>query len=120
MTTQERKTRIKAKRIKQVTIQKLFILLAITLLITIGSIVCGTIFSSAKTPVTDAYEQKSYKSIMIEHGDSLWSIADEYCTVNSIDKQSYIDELMQVNNLKSENIQSGQYLIVISYETETR
>ena len=118
MTTQERKARIKAKRLRQVALQKLFLLLSITLLIAIGIITCRTIFSSAKTPGNNTYDQKNYKSIVIEHGDSLWSIADEYCTVDSVDKQTYIDELMQVNNLKSENIQSGQYLIVISYETE--
>jgi len=120
MTVQQRKERIKMNRRKQVARQKLCLSIVVACLITVGSIVCGTIFSSAKNPAEDIPQYKYYKSITIQQGDSLWSIAQEYNADSEISMQEYIDELVQVNGLKSKTIHAGQHLVVAYYDTELR
>ena len=120
MTVQERKERARIKRRRQVAKRRMILLLAALFVITVGSIVCGSIFSSAKNPATDIPQYKYYKSITIEQGDSLWSIAQEYCTDAYEDTQEYIDELKQLNGLHSETIHEGQHLVVAYYDTEIR
>lgn len=118
MTVQERKERARIKRRRQVAKRRMILLLAALFVITVGSIVCGSIFSSAKDPAIDIPQYKYYKSITIEQGDSLWSIAKEYRTDAYEDIQDYIDELKQLNGLQSEIIHEGQHLVVAYYDTE--
>ena len=118
MTTQEKRERIRVKRKKQVAKQKMILLLALTLIITLGSIIFGTIFSTAKDPATDIPQYKYYRSITIEEGDSLWSIAQEYRSDAYASTQEYVDELKQLNGLSSETIHTGQHLVVPYYGTE--
>ena len=97
----------------------MMLLLAITLIITVGSIVYGTIFSSAKDPATDIPQYKYYKSIVIEQGDSLWSIANEYCEDQHYkNTKEYVEELKEINNLNSEKIHYGQRIVVAYYDCE--
>ena len=120
MTVQERKERARIKRRRQVAKRRMILLLAALFVITVGSIVCGSIFSSAKDPATDIPQYKYYKSITIEQGDSLWSIAEEYCTDAYENTQDYIDELKELNGLTSETIHEGQHLVVTYYDTVIR
>ena len=69
MTVQERKQRVELKRRKQVAKQKMVLLLATVFVITIGSVIFGSIFSSAKNPNEDVKRYKYYTSIVIEKGD---------------------------------------------------
>ncbi len=117
MNTQEKRERIRIRRRQQVARQRMTLLLAIAMLIILGSIVCGTILSSAKDPATDLVQHKYYKSIVIEQGDSLWSIAEEYCLNGSMSKQAYVEELKQLNSLPSDTIHAGQYLVVAYFDT---
>lgn len=55
---------------------------------------------------------KYYKSIQVQKGDSLWSIAQEYNTHNTKTIKAYIKEIKQINNLDSSNIREGEYLTV--------
>ena len=89
----------------------IFVLLATMFIITLGSVVFGSTFSSAKN---DEEVETFYTSIEIEKGESLWSIAKEYKPEDS-STQDYIYELMDLNNLTSDKIHEGQHLVV-SYE----
>ena len=91
-------------------------ILATLVLITALSIIIGSIVSDAHTTETDqAY--KYYTSIMIQEGDTLWSIADEHMSGQYKSKQSYISEIKKLNHLTNDSIMAGQYLI-ISYYSE--
>ena len=120
MTVQERKERAKMKKRRQFAKRRMILLLAALFVITVGSIVCGSIFSSAKDPATDIPQHKYYTSITIKEGDSLWSIAQEYVTDTYEDTQEYIDELIQLNGLSSNIIHEGQKLVIAYYDTELR
>lgn len=55
---------------------------------------------------------KYYKSIQIQKGDTLWSIAQEYNTYDTKTIKAYIQEIKSINNLDSTTIHEGGYLMV--------
>ena len=87
------------------------LLLAIIVFVSFGSIV-------ASASVNKSYEDqtKYYTSVNIKNGDNLTSIAKEYMPYD-YELDSYIKEIMTLNNLNdSNNITSGQNLIVFYYK----
>ena len=82
----------------------------------------GSIFSSAHDDKAESpSEERYYKSVQIEKGDSLWSIAQRYRgTEDSV--YEYMDELAEANHLslKDRNhLQEGDYLVVSYYGEES-
>ncbi len=62
---------------------------------------------------------KYYKSIEIEKGDTLWSIASEYMDEEHYkNKTEYIREVKQINSLGSDKIISGRHIIIPYYSYE--
>lgn len=57
-----------------------------------------------------------YKSIQVQPGDSLWSIAQVYRTEEFSSIYAYIQEIYELNELQSETIWAGSYLMVICYK----
>lgn len=91
-----------------------------TALIVISVIVCVILFANKNQAqaVEDANAvplKKYYKTITIQPGDTLWSIADEYKMASSSTKE-YVEELMLMNDLHNDNITSGQKLLVTYFE----
>lgn len=120
MTVQERKERARIKRRKQIIKRRIVLTMISVFVITMGCIVCGSIFTSAKNPETDIPQYKYYKSITIEQGDSLWSIAETYCCEEYKDTYDYIAEVKELNGLTSDTIHEGQHLVVAYYDTVFR
>lgn len=59
---------------------------------------------------------KYYKSIQIETGDTLWSIAGDHKDKESI--REFIDDVMEINNLESDDITACNYLTVPYYSAD--
>ena len=118
MTIQERRIRIEKRKKQQIAKRNMFILLITVLLITIGCMIFGNAFSAGNASAADDLKYKYYKSIEIEKGDSLWSIAKEYKTDAYENTQEYIDEIIELNNLSSKTIHEGQHLLVAYYSSE--
>lgn len=75
----------------------------------------GSILSKAKE-TTRTNGQKHYANIEIQPGDTLWSLADEYLDENYESKEAYIEEVLKINSLTSQDhIVSGQYLVMPYY-----
>lgn len=119
MKKQEIKHRVNRRRARAIAKRRMILLLAAVLLITVGSVVFGSFFANEGSSVKahDA-TYTAYKSIEIESGDSLWSIAEEYTTDDFENTADYVKELKRLNNLTSDTIHEGQYLLV-GYEMET-
>ena len=83
------------------------------------SIVLGSNLASAHDK-SEQTEQKFYKSIEIKEGDTLWGIAKEYRGDDYNSIYDYIDEVMSINGLTSDQIHAGQYLTVAYYDTQAR
>lgn len=59
---------------------------------------------------------KYYTSIQVQTGDTLWSYACQYGDRRYYESNGeYIEEVMEINSLRDENIAAGQYLILPYY-----
>lgn len=83
----------------------------------VAALVCIILFSSKN--VTSAGESgeavpltKYFKTITIEQGDTLWSLAEEYKSGDSRSTREYVKELRRMNDLHSDQINAGQKLVV--------
>ncbi len=62
---------------------------------------------------------KYYTSVVIEEGDTLWSIADQYMDKSIQSKVAYINEVKSINHIHDGDcILAGKMLIVPYYSTE--
>ena len=59
---------------------------------------------------------KYYKTIEINSGDSLWSIANEYKSGEYRSVNDLINEIKSINNIYDENIIAGEKLIIPYFE----
>lgn len=104
-----------SKRRRQVDLKRLF-------LAVMAAVIVAGFSTFAGTGLVDAHDMnevvmcKYYKSIEIESGDSLWSIAKENMTEDYASVYEYIEEVMEMNNLESDQIHEGQYLTVAYYD----
>ncbi len=58
----------------------------------------------------------SYTSIEIKEHDTLWDIANTYCDTSNESISEYIENIKEINNLTSDNITSGNYIIIYEYK----
>jgi cell division protein YceG involved in septum cleavage len=63
---------------------------------------------------------KYYTSVLVEKGDTLWSIADTYMDSTQTDRASYIREISELNQLQDGAIHAGEYIVVAYYSTERK
>lgn len=74
------------------------------------------VLGSPKAKAQREDSEKYYTSIIVEEGESLWSIARTYAPAYS-DLQAYIDELARMNALTPEGkLRKGQSLIISYYQ----
>lgn len=112
---QQRKyKREQMRRTKQI-IERVLLTLCLIALLAIGS-------SAILTKATTAEEAKNiyykyYTQIEIANGDSLWDIAGKYMMHGPYEtRKDYMEEVMELNQLSSTTIISGQHLVVPYFE----
>ena len=91
----------------------LLVLLAICMLflgVYIGSSRVAQVEAKGNAPE----REKLYTTILVEEGDTLWSIADEYMTFE-YDRDTFMDEVRDMNHLTGSIIHSGSNLLVPYY-----
>lgn len=76
----------------------------------------GSIIVKAGTVNTNDTAKVFYKSVTIENGETLWSIAQNYTKGSDSDICDYINDVKDLNNLTSDNITSGQNIIIMYYK----
>ncbi|MBQ7077763.1 MAG: LysM peptidoglycan-binding domain-containing protein [Lachnospiraceae bacterium] len=91
------------------TIAYLFLLIIVSLLIVLTIIKINKTNTKAFASLNGEY---SYSSVMVEEGDTLYSIARKYSTEYPGSTDAFIREVRTVNNLNSDNIYAGQYIII--------
>ena len=90
---------------------KRIILLNMALIVILFCTFAFSAISTAKhTQAAQRNTQTTYESVRISGGDSLWSIAQEYRGIEPT--EDFVEELMVINNLSSDRIQSGSYILV--------
>ena len=104
-----------SKRRRQVDLSRLLLAVVAAVIVAGCSTFVGTGFVDAHD-MKDVVMHKYYKSIEISSGDSLWSIAKEHMTEEYDSVYEYIEEVMEINNLDSDQIQYGQHLTIAYYD----
>lgn len=73
----------------------------------------GNHMRSHQVQASSVYSQEVfYKSVRVNAGDTLWTIADEYMRAAYDDKDDYIDEIKEINHITEKDLQAGSYIIV--------
>ena len=116
----ERRRRKRLQRQRQVRRNiGIFCLSIMSMMLVISASVLFISFSSQARSMDNPPSYKYFKSVRIEKGDTLWSIADSNMDIEHYDNTSdYIKEVKAMNALKSDNITAGEYIIVPYYSTE--
>lgn len=83
--------------------EKLFFVLTLTLVLCLGTL--------AKGGQNENKVEVYFECVVIRTGDTLWEIAREYKTENE-KIEHMITHIMEVNGMRSENIRSGESIIV--------
>lgn len=106
----------KAKRVRTLQLQKQMIaivsIIVISLLILLGSSISAFANAASREPL-----QKYYKSIQVEAGDTLWTLADNYVVDGYLTKKEFIQEVCRLNHLSNGQIQRGEYIVIVYYAT---
>lgn len=113
--TEQRIHNNKLKRRQEV--QKQIIILLFTFcVILILAVTLGSTFAKAKDFKSDAPDYKYFTSILIETGDSLYSIALENMSTHYNSVDAYMNEVKHINSLDEKmSIHVGQYIIIPYY-----
>lgn len=78
----------------------------------------GFDFASAGTENEQADKSsghKYYKSIELKSGDTLWTIAQRYMDECYDSTEDYVEELININGLSSDEIYEGEFLMISYY-----
>ena len=74
----------------------------------------GCVHTYASAASSKPANRVRYESILIQNGDTLWSIAETNCgSSRASDIQSYVQELQRMNHLfDATELRAGAYLII--------
>lgn len=89
-------------------------MLGITALI-IAIIISASFAAKTVTAQGSRDRVKLVTSVEIKKGDSLWSIASEYMSDEYDNINDYIDEIKKCNGITTDQIRSGNYIVVPYY-----
>ena len=116
----ERANETLRKREAVVRTQRGIIAVVIIIIVSLGILFGTGISALASAKADPAAYNKYYKSVRVEAGDTLWTIADEYIMYLNIDKTEYITEICELNHIDGDNIQAGEYIVVSYYSKEVK
>ena len=91
----------------------------VTLLIGILILLAGGICLVNKISVSAAGSSEKklyYKSVMVEQGDSLWSIAEENMSEEWGSVKEYVQAIKKLNNKSDNQINAGAYISIPYYQ----
>lgn len=89
--------------------------ITITVLSVCLIIAMALIFGSLKSEASGKPEDRLYKSftaVEVSYGDSLYSLAREYVCEDMNDIESFINEVIYINNINDDKIYAGSTLII--------
>lgn len=114
----EQKRRRRVQRLRRERLQKCLAFVLISAAVLCMILVCTVSYGSIRAQANTGF--KYYTCVTVEHGETLWRIADRYIDYEHYaDKDSYIAEIESINHLDSDSmLQAGQFLVVPYYSAE--
>ena len=109
----------KKKRQRELRQKRPFFITGAVLIISLLSVCFFLYFGDRVVKAQESANDIQYKVVEIKNGDSLWSIAKENMDNTNdsgfINIYQYIHEIKRCNNMKSNQINAGCYLMVPYY-----
>ena len=109
----------KKKRQRELREKRPFFITGAVLIISLLSVCFFLYFGDRVVKAQESANDIQYKVVEIKNGDSLWSIAKENMDNTNdsgfINIYQYIHEIKRCNNIKSNQINAGCYLMVPYY-----
>ena len=109
----------KKKRQRELREKRPFFITGAVLIISLLSVCFFLYFGDRVVKAQESANDIQYKVVEIKNGDSLWSIAKENMNNTNdsgfINIYQYIHEIKRCNNMKSNQINAGCYLMVPYY-----
>lgn len=109
----------KKKRQRELREKRPFFITGAVLIISLLSVCFFLYFGDRVVKAQESANDIQYKVVEIKNGDSLWSIAKENMDNTNdsgfINIYQYIHEIKRCNNMKSNQINAGCYLMVPYY-----
>lgn len=109
----------KKKRQRELREKRPFFITGAVLIISLLSVCFFLCFGDRVVKAQESANDIQYKVVEIKNGDSLWSIAKENMDNTNdsgfINIYQYIHEIKRCNNMKSNQINAGCYLMVPYY-----
>ena len=120
MSTTLSERRIRNNRIRRRReLRRHFLIFILTLILSVGISVTFFSFRTKAQSSNEEIQYKYYKSIVVESGDTLWNLAEEYSALEHYGShQEYIDEVIRMNGLSDDKITTGQYIIIPYFSSE--
>ncbi|GFI22784.1 cell division suppressor protein YneA [Lachnospiraceae bacterium] len=104
----------KQKRLNQIKLYKIVFIIILTMVF-----ILLISFLTDENNKVNQHSYKYYKSIQITKGDTLWSIAyDHFDSKHYSNASDYVKEVKKMNNLTSDDIIAGSYIIIPYYLSE--
>ena len=91
-------------------LKRMMLLVGTLIVILLCTFALSTLATAKHTQAAQRGTQTTYERIRIAGGDSLWSIAQQYHGIE--ETADFVEELKVLNNLSSDRIQAGSYLLV--------
>ncbi len=101
--SEKRKEKIKKNRLQYIVVLITVVLIVLALM---------TISSATSVDAATKVPDKSFTSVTVQAGDTLWSIAEEYLDARYYTVEQYIDEVMSMNRLTNDIINTGDALLI--------
>lgn len=92
------------------------IIINATVILMMSIIMFGFVKTVKASFESDVTREFHCTSIRIEENDTLWDIASRYFTDEYEDINTYIDIIMEANNMTTSTIHNGNYLIIPYYD----
>ena len=75
-------------------------------------LIIGIFFQTNEIQGAMTTPNKTYKTIIIKKEDTLWNIASEYMDENYYNYDTYISEVVSINQMKDTTIYSGETMVI--------
>lgn len=107
------------KLIRQIQIRNQLLILLLAAFIVLSISFLFNSFS-AKASVEANKTYKYFKSIEVQSGDTLWSIAEANKDEHYVSTAQYIKEVKSMNSLSNNTITTGQHIMIPYYSSELK
>lgn len=101
---------IQNKMESRAVLKRMLLVVAALIVLLLCVFALSTFTTAGHTQAAQRDTQTTYESIRVAGGDSLWSISEKYRGVR--ETADFVAELKRLNNLTSDRIQTGAYIIV--------